>query len=139
MQDLRSLINDIDAGAVEMLVIVGGNPVFTTPADLKLDEARMKKVPFTAHLSLYDDETSELCQWHIPETHFLEAWGDTRAYDGTVIITQPLIAPLYNGKSAYELLAAFTDRPDRRGYDIVRDYWLGQGRPWLMSASASNN
>src|SRR5205085_6712124 len=112
-------------------------PVFTTPADLKLDLARMKKVPLTVHLGLYDDETSELCQWHIPETHFLEAWGDTRAYNGTVSIIQPLIAPLYNGKSAHELLAAFTDQPDRRGYDIVRQYWLTQGRASLMSAGAS--
>src|SRR5437763_1708462 len=138
MQDLRSLIGEIDAGTVDMLVIIGGNPVFTTPADLKLDEARMKKGPFTVHLSLYEDETSELCQWHIPEAHYLEAWGDTRAFDGTVTITQPLIAPLYNGKSACELLAAFTDQPDRRGYDIVRSYWLVQGRPWLMSAATAN-
>jgi molybdopterin-containing oxidoreductase family iron-sulfur binding subunit len=135
--DLRSLVADIDAGAVEILVIVGGNPVYTSPADLKLDEARMKKVGFTVHLGLYDDETSELCQWHIPETHFLEAWSDTRAYDGTVTITQPLINPLYNGKSAHELLAAFTDQPDRTGYDIVRDHWLNEGRASLMSAGAA--
>jgi MoCo/4Fe-4S cofactor protein with predicted Tat translocation signal len=127
LDDLRTLISEIDAGAVEMLVIVGGNPVFTTPADLKLDETRMKKIPLTVHLSLYDDETSELSHWHIPETHFLEAWSDTRAYDGTVSIVQPLISPLYNGKSAHELLAAFTDRPDRRGYDIVRQFWMGGG------------
>ena len=136
LNDLRSLVSDIDAGAVEVLIIVGGNPVFTTPADLKLDEVRMKKAGFTVHLGLYDDETSELCQWHIPETHFLEAWSDTRAYDGTVTITQPLITPLYNGKSAHELLAALTDRPDRTGYEIVREYWMTQGRAPLMSAGA---
>ncbi|HZT57406.1 MAG TPA: TAT-variant-translocated molybdopterin oxidoreductase [Pyrinomonadaceae bacterium] len=138
LQDLRTLISEIDAGAVEALVILGGNPVFTTPADLKLDETRMKKVPLTVHLSLYEDETSELCVWHVPEAHYLEAWGDTRAYDGTVTIMQPLIEPLYNGKSAYEVVAAFTDRPDRKGYDIVRNYWLTQGRAALMSAGASN-
>ncbi|HYH84100.1 MAG TPA: TAT-variant-translocated molybdopterin oxidoreductase [Pyrinomonadaceae bacterium] len=137
LNDLRSLVADIDAGAVEILVIVGGNPVYTSPADLKLDEARMKKSGFTVHLGLYDDETSELCQWHIPETHFLEAWSDTRAYDGTITITQPLINPLYNGKSAHELLAAFTDQPDRTGYEIVRGYWLTQGRASLMSAGAA--
>jgi MoCo/4Fe-4S cofactor protein with predicted Tat translocation signal len=137
LDELRALIRDIDAGAVEVLVIVGGNPVYTSPADLKLDIDRMKKAGLTAHLSLYDDETSELCQWHIPETHFLEAWSDTRAYDGTVTIVQPLIAPLYNGKSAHELLAAFTDQPDRAGYEILRDYWLGHGRAALMSAGTS--
>jgi molybdopterin-containing oxidoreductase family iron-sulfur binding subunit len=135
LNDLRTLVNEIDAGAVEILVIVGGNPVYTTPVDLKLDEARMKKVGTAVHLSLYEDETSELCHWHIPETHYLEAWGDTRAYDGTVTIMQPLIMPLYNGKSAYELLAAFTENPDRRGYDIIRDYWMNEGRTTLTAAA----
>ncbi|HEX3560870.1 MAG TPA: TAT-variant-translocated molybdopterin oxidoreductase [Pyrinomonadaceae bacterium] len=137
LNDLRTLLGEIDAGAVEILVIVGGNPVHTSPADLKLDEARMKKVPLTVRLGLYEDETSELSQWHIPETHFLEAWGDTRAFDGTVTIIQPLITPLYSGKSAHELLAAFTDQPDRKGYDIIRQFWLTQGRASLMSAATS--
>ncbi|HEX7956430.1 MAG TPA: hypothetical protein VF508_05790, partial [Pyrinomonadaceae bacterium] len=139
LNDLRTLVSEMDAGAVEILVIVGGNPVYTTPADLKLDEGRMKKVRLAVHLSAYDDETSELCHWHIPEAHYLEAWGDARAYDGTVTIQQPLITPLYNGKSACELLAAFTDNPDRRGYDIVRQFWLTdeKARAALMSAGAA--
>ena len=137
LEDLRALVRDIDSGAVEVLVIVGGNPVYTTPADLRLDAERMKKVRLAVHLGQYDDETSELCHWHIPETHYLETWGDARAYDGTVTIQQPLITPLYNGKSAYELLAAFTENPDRRGYDIVRQYWLTQGRGALMSAGTA--
>ena len=137
LEDLRALVRDIDSGAVDILVVVGGNPVYTTPADLKLDAERMKKVRLAVHLSQYDDETSELCHWHIPETHYLETWGDARAYDGTVTIQQPLITPLYNGKSAYELLAAFTDNPDRRGYDIVRQYWMTQGRSALMAAGTA--
>jgi molybdopterin-containing oxidoreductase family iron-sulfur binding subunit len=123
---LRTLLDDIDNGRVQTLVIVGGNPVYTTPADLKLDQARMNKIPLRVHLSFYKDETSELCHWHIPETHYLEAWGDTRAYDGTVSIVQPLIAPLYNGKSAHELLAVFQNQPDRKGYDVVREFWQGE-------------
>ncbi|HJQ33649.1 MAG TPA: TAT-variant-translocated molybdopterin oxidoreductase [Pyrinomonadaceae bacterium] len=138
LNDLRTLVQEIDAGAVDILVIVGGNPVYTSPADLKLDEKRMKKVGLAVHLSPYDDETSELCHWHIPETHYLETWGDARAYDGTVTIQQPLITPLYNGKSAYELLAAFTDNPDRRSYDIIRQYWLTQGRGALMAGASAN-
>jgi len=136
LNELRTLVSEIDAGAVEILVIVGGNPVYTSPADLKLNADRMKKVRLAVHLSQYEDETSELCHWHIPETHFLEAWGDARAYDGTVTIQQPLITPLYNGKSAYELLAAFTDNPDRRGYDIVRQFWMTEGRASIMAAGA---
>jgi molybdopterin-containing oxidoreductase family iron-sulfur binding subunit len=125
-QSLQELINDIDGGRVEMLVIVGGNPVYYTPADLKLDQARMFKTKLRVHLSQYHDETSELCHWHIPETHYLEAWSDARSYDGTVSIVQPLIEPLYQNKSAHELLAVFTPQYDRKPYDIIREYWSGQ-------------
>ena len=125
MASLGELVADIDAGRVELLVIVDGNPVYNSPADLAFG-GRLLKVPMRMHLSLYQDETSALCQWHIPETHYLEAWSDTRALDGTASIVQPLIAPLYSGKSAHEFLAAFTSQPERSGYDIVREYWKTQ-------------
>jgi molybdopterin-containing oxidoreductase family iron-sulfur binding subunit len=121
---LQDLINDIDAGRVELLVILGGNPVYNTPADLKLDFARLdQKVKLRVHLSEYKDETSEICHWHIPAAHYLESWGDARSYDGTVTIIQPLIEPLYDGKTAHELLAVFSDQYDRRSYDIVKGFW----------------
>ncbi|HYP53198.1 MAG TPA: TAT-variant-translocated molybdopterin oxidoreductase [Pyrinomonadaceae bacterium] len=126
LDSLRELVAAIDAGQVDMLVIVGGNPVYTTPADLKLDANRLSKVKLRVHLSPYRDETSLVCHWHVPEAHFLESWGDTRAFDGTVTIMQPLIAPLYNGKSVHEFLAAFTDRPERTGYEILREFWAAQ-------------
>ncbi|MBC7912320.1 MAG: TAT-variant-translocated molybdopterin oxidoreductase [Pyrinomonadaceae bacterium] len=123
---LRELVADMDAGRVEMLVMVGGNPVYNAPADLRFDKARLDKVKLRVHLSLYKDETSELCHWHIPESHYLEAWSDARSNDGTVSIVQPLIEPLYKSKSAHEFLAAFSTATDRTGYDIVRAYWQGQ-------------
>ncbi|HKR15205.1 MAG TPA: TAT-variant-translocated molybdopterin oxidoreductase [Pyrinomonadaceae bacterium] len=125
-QSLQDLIGDIDNGRVELLVIIGGNPVHNTPADLKLDFERLKKVKLRVHLSEYKDETSEVCHWHVPEAHFLETWGDARSFDGTVTIMQPLIEPLHEGKSAYEILAVFSDQYDRRPYDIVKGYWQTQ-------------
>jgi MoCo/4Fe-4S cofactor protein with predicted Tat translocation signal len=122
-QSLRELVLDIDAGRVELLVIVGGNPAYNTPVDLRLDFERLKKVNLRVHHSLYKDETSELCHWQVPASHYLESWSDTRAYDGTVTIVQPLIEPLYDSKSAHELLAVFSDQYDKKAYDIVRDYW----------------
>jgi MoCo/4Fe-4S cofactor protein with predicted Tat translocation signal len=122
-QSLRELVGDIDAGKVDTLIIIGGNPAYSTPVDLRLDFNRLEKVKLRAHLNLYNNETSEICHWHIPMTHYLESWGDTRAYDGTATIVQPLIAPLYEGKTAYEVLALFSDNYDRKPYDIVRDYW----------------
>ncbi len=125
LASLQALVSDMQDGEVETLIIIGGNPVYTAPADLNFAEA-LAKVNLSVHLSLYDDETSEHCTWHLPEAHFLEAWGDVRAFDGTASIIQPLIAPLYRGKSACELLAALTGDGEASGYDIVRAYWSEQ-------------
>jgi anaerobic selenocysteine-containing dehydrogenase len=92
-------VADIQAGQVDTLFILGVNPVYDAPADLHFAD-HLLKVRTRVHLSLYEDETAELCHWHVPEAHFLESWGDARAFDGTVSIIQPLIAPLYDGKSA---------------------------------------
>ncbi len=72
------------------------------------------------------DETGLLCHWHVPATHYLESWSDARAYDGTVSVTQPLIAPLYEGHSAHEIVALLTDDADKSAHDLVRDYWQSQ-------------
>jgi molybdopterin-containing oxidoreductase family iron-sulfur binding subunit len=124
MASLHELAADMEAGQVEVLVIIGANPVYTAPAELRFAE-QLANVKLRVHLGLYSDETAALCHWHIPETHYLEAWGDTRAFDGTVSIVQPLIAPLYAGHSAHELLAALLGDLNLVGYQIVRDYWRG--------------
>lgn len=124
-ESIKELAGDINAGKVDMLVILGGNPVYDAPADLNFKDL-IKRVTFTAHLGIHNNETSGLCQWHVPEAHYLEAWSDARAVDGTVSIVQPLIEPLYQGKSAHEMLTAFTEKPERTGYEIVREYWLSR-------------
>ena len=113
----------MDAGEVEVLVILGGNPVFTAPADLQFAENAREGAASSRITALYVDETSHLCHWNLPEAHALESWGDARAYDGTVTLMQPLIAPLYEGRSPHEVLALFTQQADRRGMQIVKDYW----------------
>jgi MoCo/4Fe-4S cofactor protein with predicted Tat translocation signal len=122
---LPELVNEIDAAQVSTLLILGSNPVFTAPADLRFAQ-RLLKVPLRIHCGLYDDETAELCHWHIPQTYFLESWSDARAYDGTVGIVQPLIAPLYHGHSLHELVALLTGDGGKSGHDLVRDYWKSQ-------------
>jgi MoCo/4Fe-4S cofactor protein with predicted Tat translocation signal len=127
---LGELAREIEAGAVETLIILGGNPAFDAPGDL--DFARVLASPKTKlriHMGLYDDETARLCHWHIPQAHCLEAWGDVRAFDGTVTIQQPLIAPLYKGRTPYELLALLLGAPDLSSLEIVREYWHRQGLP----------
>ena len=121
---LKELIADLNAGKVEMLVILGGNPVYDAPADFGFyDALKNSNTPLRIHVGLHNDETAELCHWHVPEAHYLEAWGDSRAYDGTVSIVQPLIAPLYGGKSALEFVALLAGEGEPTGHEMVQNYW----------------
>jgi len=122
IDSIRALTTDMHAGKVDVLLVVGGNPVYAAPADLRFGDA-LKKVAFSARLGHYEDETSAQCQWHVPEAHALETWSDARAWDGTTTIMQPLIAPLYGGKSAHDVLAGLSTTPGRSTYDLVRDTW----------------
>jgi molybdopterin-containing oxidoreductase family iron-sulfur binding subunit len=123
-ESLRELAADMRTGKVDMLFILGGNPAYDAPAELDFAEAlKNTRIPMRVHLGLYQDETAELCQWHISETHYLEAWGDARAYDGTVTIQQPLIAPLYGGKSVYEVIALLAGQAEATGHEVVQGYW----------------
>jgi molybdopterin-containing oxidoreductase family iron-sulfur binding subunit len=117
--DLRALVDAMTAGAVDALVMLGGNPVYDAPADLAFLTA-LAKVPFTVHASTFVDETSEGTTWHVPRTHEYEAWGDARALDQTISVQQPLIEPLFGGRSDIELLALMAGAPDKTGYDAVR-------------------
>jgi len=126
-ESLRDLVSDMRAGQVDLLVIMGGNPVYDAPADLGFGDClRNSKVALRIYHGLYENETAELCHWNVNEAHYLEAWSDGRAYDGTVSIVQPLIAPLYAGKSAHEMLSALVGVSDATGYDLLRAYWKKQ-------------
>jgi Fe-S-cluster-containing dehydrogenase component len=129
LSSLASLAAAINDGAVQTLVILGANPVFDAPADLDFASA-MAKVPHTIALGHAVDETSTRAEWHIPRAHYLESWGDARAVSGTLSVIQPLILPLFGGKSSVELLGLMATGEDRPGYDIVRETW----RPLLGEA-----
>ena len=126
-ESLKDLVADMRGGKVDMLVILGGNPAYDAPADFGFADAlKSTNIPLRVHFGLYQNETAELCQWHVNEAHYLEAWGDARAFDGTVSIVQPLIAPLYGGKSAHEFVAALSGQASAAGHDIVQAYWQKQ-------------
>ena len=126
-ESLKDLVADMRAGKVDLLAIIGSNPAFDAPADLEFAGLlKSNKVPLRVHVGLHQNETAELCQWHINQAHELEAWADARAYDGTVSIIQPLIAPLYSGKSPLEFVALLSGQADATGYDLVRAYWQKQ-------------
>jgi Fe-S-cluster-containing dehydrogenase component len=116
------LVDEMRSGAVELLIIVGGNPVYNAPVDHDFAGA-LQKVKFSVHHALHANETSTMCHWLIPATHFLESWSDAVAFDRAVSIVQPLIEPLYRNVSVHELIGAFLERPVRSGYEIVRGFW----------------
>ncbi len=144
LASLQTLIKDMKDGNVQMLFILGGNPIYNVPADLDFATA-LNRVAFRVHHGLHEDETSLNCQWQLPQSHFLEAWGDVRGHDGTVSLIQPIITPLYDSKSIHELLSGLFDAPPatadtppkaagkisepRDGYTILRDFWSTQGYP----------
>jgi MoCo/4Fe-4S cofactor protein with predicted Tat translocation signal len=123
--ELKQLILEMNSGQVEMLLMFDTNPVYDAPADMGFFEA-FNKVPLRIHHGLYFDETANLSHWHVNGTHYLEQWGDTRAFDGTISLVQPLIAPLYGGKSAHEMLGWLGGNPEAVGYKIVQNYWKSQ-------------
>src|SRR5690606_15423031 len=117
-------------GRVTALIIIGCNPVYDAPADLNFRDLMAdtrSKIKFRVHLGLYADETARFCHWHVPAAHYLESWGDIRAYDGTVSLIQPLIAPLYDGRTEIELIAAMLGAADRSAYDLVCEHWKSAG------------
>jgi len=120
LQSITELCADMDAGKVDTLIIFGTNPIYTAPHDFDF-ATKITKVRNTIRVSTHFDETAEYSQWHIAESHFLETWGDARAFDGTLSVIQPLIAPLYATHSAREVLAAFSDKPGVSDYDALRD------------------
>ena len=127
LESLRMLAEEMQRGVIDTLFILGGNPAYTAPADLEFGR-HLANVKRSIHLGLDMDETAARCTWHIPQTHYLEAWGDARSFDGTVSFTQPLIAPLYDGKSASEILGAmFQQQPVRSDYELLSKFWQEQG------------
>ena len=122
---LKVLAEQLNAGKTKALVILGGNPAFTAPYDLHFGEA-VKKAGTSVYLGPDANETAEVAGWALPEAHYLETWGDAASSDGTVAIQQPLIQPLFGGKSASELVAYLIESNDQRGYDIVKNYWKAQ-------------
>src|SRR5262245_16163466 len=121
-ESLANLVSAMQAGEVETLVILGGNPVYSTPGEFDF-QAGLAKVKQRIHLSQYNDETSFLCDWHIPAAHYLESWSDVRAFDGTATIIQPLIEPLYASRTAHEIVALLRGQTGRSAYQIVQEHW----------------
>lgn len=133
--DLTELVKELDAGDVDTLVMLEGNPAYAAPADLEMVR-RIRTVRNPIYAGMYDDETARIAAWHLPIAHYLESWGDVRAYDGTVSLVQPLIAPLYNGRTVAELLAIIGGRSVPSAHALLQQHWQSvalQPAPFVSS------
>jgi molybdopterin-containing oxidoreductase family iron-sulfur binding subunit len=119
---LKALVADLNAGKVDWLVILNANPIYSAPADLEF-AAAFDKAKIVAHLGSHVDETGQISHWHIPAAHYLESWSDARAYDGAVSIVQPMIDPLYGGKTAHDVFQTLLNEPGLSAYEAVRETW----------------
>ncbi|MCD6024797.1 MAG: quinol:cytochrome c oxidoreductase iron-sulfur protein precursor [Fibrobacteria bacterium] len=137
---LRALSRELDAGRVSALFILDANPAYASPAELAFGD-KIALAKFSAHLGAEVDETAVVSQWHLPLSHFLETWSDTRSQDGTIALAQPLIAPLYETLSAAEVLARLSEYPKQTDHDIVKDLWANGSeknwRTWLHDGIVS--
>lgn len=122
VESLRGLVKDMEKGSVDLLLMLGVNPLFDAPADLGFAEA-FNKVALRIHHGLYEDETAFNSHWHLPDTHYLEMWSDARGFDGTVSLIQPLIEPLFGARSAHEILAGFLGETGKEGHEILMESW----------------
>ena len=117
-EGIVALGDEMGKGGVSTLLILGGNPVYNAPVAAKFKDG-LGKVKNSIHLSLYKDETSRSCGWHLPRAHHLESWGDSRTFDGTITLQQPLIKALYGGRTFAEIAALFLGEHSR-GLDLTK-------------------
>ncbi|HEX4782580.1 MAG TPA: 4Fe-4S dicluster domain-containing protein [Usitatibacter sp.] len=140
-ESIKTLSEDMRAGRVRALLVLGGNPAYDAPSDYDFSGA-LAKVPMSAHVSLYEDETSAACAWHVPRAHYLEEWSDATAHDGTASIVQPLVAPLYGGISVHEAAAMLEDESASprelvmRALRLEGDAWRTALRDGVVASSA---
>ena len=123
---LGPLVDALRAGQIDTLICAGGNPAYASAAGHDLG-GLLRRVRQSVYLGLYENETARECTWMVPASHYLEHWGDARAYDGTLSLVQPLIEPLHGGKTTSELLSLVLGAPDARTYDLVRESWRRGG------------
>jgi len=133
-QAIEALAQKITAKTVKTLFIVGGNPVYNAPADLNWADLQ-KSVENVVRLGYNEDETSQLAGWNVPLTHYLETWGDGRAYDGSYVSVQPMILPLFGAWSEIDLLAKVAGRPKPEGPELIQETFKAIASPKDMIVS----
>ena len=137
-ESLAGLVKELETGAVQSVVVLEANPVYTAPGGLKFADA-LKKAKVLIHAGLFAEETGAKATWHLPLAHFLESWGDARAFDGTVSLVQPLIRPIFGARVGNSILAQLAGVPETSDLELLKGTWsttgaaLADGKTWRKS------
>ncbi|MGJ3243989.1 MAG: TAT-variant-translocated molybdopterin oxidoreductase [Opitutales bacterium] len=132
---LDAAVDALNAGSVQQLVILGGNPAFDAPADLKFGAAAARADSVT-YFGYSANETSDLADLHVAASHYLESWSDGRAFDGTYLPVQPMIEPLFDTIGELEFLARIVGKlPAADGHSLVRETFAGLAEPADLDAA----
>jgi molybdopterin-containing oxidoreductase family iron-sulfur binding subunit len=143
---ILQLAGEINAGRIKQLFILGGDPVYNAPKGITIDKDTkapvdwpdlQRKVPDVVRLGYYEDETSELSNWHVPAAHYLESWGDALTSDGAYVAIQPMILPLFGGLSELDLINALLGRPKVEGPELVQETFRASAPPGDFQAAWS--
>ena len=129
-KSILQLADRMARGEIKQLFIFGGDPVYNAPRAVAQDPDKkfpidwselQKKVPEVVRLGYHEDQTSAASHWHVPLAHYLEAWGDALAADGSYLSIQPMILPLFGGVSEIELMNALLGRPKVEGPELIQE------------------
>lgn len=108
-QEVRELVERMQAGEVEMLLIDAADPAHTLPGGLGFEEA-LRQVPTRVSFSPFPDDTSRLCTMLLPNHHFLEQWGDYEPREGVTSLVQPAMRPVFNTRQLGDVLLSVARR-----------------------------
>jgi len=122
---LHELRNALLAGSLEHLIVIDTDVAYASAGDLEL-ERLLPRAKESLYFGLFANQTFAACKLRAPAAHVLESWLDTRSLDGTSSIIQPLIAPLYGGRTASEVLGTLLQGDSPSAHDLVRSFWREQ-------------
>ncbi len=103
VQDMVRLVQAMNAGEVDVLLIDAIDPINTLPGGLGFDEA-LQRVPTRVSFSSFPDDTTERCNLLLPNHHFLEQWNDYEPREGVTSLVQPTMRPVFNTKQTGDVL-----------------------------------
>ncbi|HYG17520.1 MAG TPA: TAT-variant-translocated molybdopterin oxidoreductase, partial [Ohtaekwangia sp.] len=121
-QAMTSLVNDLESGFVQGIVIYNCNPVYDHPLGAKI-AAALKNVPLSVSTNIKADETGSLAKYQAPDHHFLESWNDSEPKKNHFSLTQPTITPIFKSRAAQSSFLSWAGESQTDYFEFVKNNW----------------